>query len=862
MKPPQLPLRFFRWFCHPKLRDSIEGDLMELYEERVREKGKRKADWRLVWDVLLLFRRDIIRPAEGHQNLNTYGMYKSYFKSGWRNILKNKGYSFINLSGLAIGLAAAILILLWVRNETSYDSFYPKASRIYQLFSRDHNNGKIDVWGNTPALMAEELKQSYQEVEDAVRYRGVFFLLKVGENRFNDAGAFADPGFLSMFSMPMLQGNSSALENEFGIVLTKNMAIKLFGKTDCLGETVVVNENDNFKVTGVLEDRPSNSSIEFGYLLPWKYVTRLGWDRGQTWAHTYATTYVLLKEKASPANFDSKITGIIKGHISEGDGLTREVLSHPLTKVHLYSKTENGKFTRGRIETVRLFSVIASLIILIACINFMNLSTARSEKRAREVGVRKVAGAGKSSLIAQFISESMVMVMIAFLFAMAIVQLSMGWFNEMTGTSLSLPLNDPKLWLYAASLVFVTGLLAGSYPAFYLSSSQTLSVLKGTFKNQHALVTPRKVLVVTQFTFAIMLSICAVMVQKQIQFAQDRDAGYEKRNLAYNFMQGEIPAHFESIKNELIASGAVTSVTRTFSPITRIWDTATGFTWQGSDESDKRTSFLVYGSDEDLTTTFGIKIKDGRDLDIKSFSSDTSAVLLNETAVAMMRLKEPVGAVIKDYNGSQWHVVGVVKDFIIESPYDPVSPMIINGWRDRYGVVNFKLNPAHETTDNLTKMETVFKKYNAEYPFEYFFVEEFYDRKFANEKQTGKLSATFAVLTIFISCLGLFGLSAYMAQTKTKEIGIRKVLGASTVSITALLSRDFVGLVIVSILLSAPLSWLIMSNWLLSFNYRVPISAWWFLNAAILSIFIALVTVSFQSIKAAIANPVNSLRSE
>ncbi|MBI1768261.1 MAG: ABC transporter permease [Bacteroidetes bacterium] len=789
-------------------------------------------------------------------------MFANYIKIAFRILVRNKGYSFINISGLAIGMAAAMLILLWVQNEISYESFHPKADRIYKMYSRDENNGRIDVWGNTPALMAPELKQSYAEVEDAVRHRIVYFLVKVGHDHFNEMGAFADPGFLSVFGFKLLKGKTDALSNDFGAVLSKKLAIKLFGTIECLGKTVMVNDTDNFTVTGVLDDLPLNTEFEFEYLLPWNYVTRLGWDRGQTWAYTNAATYVLLKEASSPGAFDSKMTGIVKNHIKEGDGSTREVLAHPLTKTHLYSKAENGKLTGGKIETVRLFSVIAGLIILIACINFMNLSTARSEKRAREVGVRKIVGAYKSSLITQFISESILLVTIAFVVALALVQLSLGLFTQIVGAPLHIQFTNAQFWLYAIGLIIFTGLLAGSYPAFYLSSSRPIKVLKGTYKKINALVTPRKVLVVAQFTFAIVLSICAIMVQRQIQFAQDRDSGYNKSNIAYNFMQGEIPTHYDLIKNELLARGAAVSVTRTYSPITRIWNTINELTWQGSGESDRKTNFLLYGADADMTKTFGMRVKLGRDIDIKTFPTDTAAVILNEAAVDIMRLKDPIGEIIKDSNGTSWHVVGVVKDFIIESPYERISPMIINGWRDRYGVVNFRLNPANDQVKNLAETEKVFKKYNPEYPFEYFFAEEYYNRKFGNEKQTGTLASLFAGLTIVISCLGLFGLAAYMAESRTKEVGVRKVLGASTTTIATLLSKDFLKLVIISILVASPLAWLVVSNWLKSFNYRAPISVWIFVESGLVAIIIALLTVSAQAVKAAAANPVVSLKSE
>lgn len=858
IQPPRKAIAFLKWFCREDCIEEIEGDLIEIFEKEIRI-SKNRANRKFFWRVIRYLRPEFIKPFKRYYPFNRYSMLRNYFKISFRVLLKNKGYSIINICGLAAGLAAAILILLWVRYEFSYDAFYPKASRIYQLFCRDINKGQVDVWGNTPALMAPELKQSYGEIESVARYQRVVFLLKVNENHFNDAGAFADPEFLSMFGLPMIEGSRKALEDNYGIVLTKSMAIRLFGKTDCVGKTVIVNDNDNFKVTGVLEDRPDNTDFKYAYLLPWEYITRLGWDRNQTWEYTNATTFVLLNKGTSSNKFQSGIVDIIKAHTRE---VNREVLVHPLKKVHLFTKAENGQLTGGRIETVRLFIIIAVIIILIACINFMNLSTARSEKRSHEVGVRKIIGAYKGSLITQFIIESIVYVLLAFFFAIILVQLSIEWFRQLTGTSLDIPFNSFPIWTYAGAMIIITSLLAGSYPAFYLSSFNPLKVLKGSFKNPNNLFAPRKILVVAQFTLAIMLSICAIFVHRQIQFAQNRDAGYNRGGIAYNFMQGDVALHFESIKNELLKSGAVISVTRTFSPITRIWNMASGFSWQGSDETDAQSTFLVFGCDAGLTSTFGIRIKEGRDIDIYAHPSDTAAVLLNESAVSAMRLKDATGAIIRDSNGKSWNVAGVVANFIVESPYDPVNPMIIEGWTDRYGVFNFKLNHLNNLNSDLTKVEDVFKKYNPEYPFEYYFDDDYYNRKFNDEKQTEKLGTLFAGLTIFISCLGLFGLAAYMTEVRTKEIAVRKVLGASVFSVAALLSKEFIRLVLIAIILATPLTWWVVKLWLQSFSYRVSINLWIFLIAGIASILIAVLTVVIQSIKAALLNPVENLRSE
>lgn len=858
--PPKFALRLFRWFCDPELADHIEGDLLEEHRARSNSRGKTKADLKFFLDVLLLFRPGIIRSFRSNHNTNHYSMLSNYLKIALRVLARNKAYSVINISGLAVGLVAAIVIMLWVQKEMSFDSFHAKATRIHQLYSRDVNNGQVEVWPNTPALVAPELKQSYAEVEDAVRYRNVFFLLKVGENRFNNRGAFADAGYFKMFDFKFLAGTSTALDDEFGIVLTKPMAIKLFGRVNCLQETVIVNDSENFKVTGVI-DLPDNTDFAFEYMLPWAYFTRLGWDRNQTWAWTNAQTFVLLKEQASIAGFDAKMLNIVKSRISTGDGSTREVFSQPLTERHLYTDAENGQLTGGRISTVKMFALIAVLILTIACINFMNLSTARSEKRAREVGVRKAIGALKGSLMMQFLAESFLLVFISFAIALIAVQFTLPLFNLAVNSTLSLGLGQVQFWVCAVTLILLTGLTAGSYPAFFLSSMSPGKALKNISRGS-SIITTRQVLVVMQFTAAIVLSICAVTVQQQIQYAQNRNAGFNKQNLAWEFLQGEIPAHFDKIKNELLASGAVTSVTRTFSPIVRIWDIRSGMTWSGSGEADKSTNFLLYGADADMAKTFGMQITAGRDLDIYTYRSDTAAIMINEAAAGIMRLSNPVGEVVRDDQGRDWQIVGVVKDFVTESPFENISPMIIQGWQDRYGVVNYRFNDDNDIVENLSIAESVFKKNNPEYPYDGTLAEPSYDGKFATEKQTATLASLFAGLTIFISCLGLFGLSSYIVERRTKEIGIRKVLGASSSRITALLSQDFLKLVVVAIVVATPIAWYFMVQWLDTFTYRMPVSAWLFVVSGVSAVVIALVTVSFQTVKAATANPVNSLRSE
>jgi ABC-type antimicrobial peptide transport system permease subunit len=541
-----------------------------------------------------------------------------------------------------------------------------------------------------------------------------------------------------------------------------------------------------------------------------------------------------------------------------------ELFIYPLDRWRLYASFTNGmEDNGGRSTFVKIFGIIAGLILLIACINFMNLSTARSEKRAKEVGIRKAVGAQKSALIGQFIGESVFIAFLAGIIAVIIVLISLPGYNQLTDKKLFLNFGSIYTWIAFIGFILFTGLLAGSYPAFFLSSFQPGKVLKGTFKNVNGLVTPRKALVVLQFTCAIMLIICTIIVKQQIDYARDRDTGYNKDNLVYHFMTGDIPKNYALIKNELLESGIAKSITKTNSPLTERWSNGWGQAWEGKDPNDQ-TSFDRYLSDEGLGVTAGLQFTQGRDLDLKQFPTDSTGLIINESALKVMKFKDPIGKTVNDL-GIDWHIVGVIKDFILTSPYEPTRPILICGAKSSFmtfKVMQIKLNGNNATAQNLKKVEAVFKKYNPDYPFEYKFVDEAYARKFDNEQRQGTLAALFAGLTIFISCLGLFGLAAYMAENRTREIGIRKVLGASITGITTLLSKDFVKLVIVSFLIATPLSYWAMHQWLQHYEYRVSIQWWVFAVACFLSVAIAILTVSYQAIKAGLVNPVKSLRKE
>ncbi|TSJ40590.1 FtsX-like permease family protein [Mucilaginibacter corticis] len=792
-------------------------------------------------------------------------MIKNFFKIAYRNLWRSKGFSVINVTGLAIGMAAAILIILWIQNELSFDGFHVNKDRIYQVWSRATYNGETGTSNHVSAPLARAAEKEVSEIERAVRAKRISGLLfSVGEKKLTLSGGLVDTGFLQMFTYPMLKGDpKTALNDAHSIVLTQKMAQSLFGDEDPMGKTVKVDNKDNMLVTGVLKDMPYNTRFYYDYLVPWSYIkVEKAQDLG--WNDNSEPTFVMLKKNTGFASASAKLRPLREHYNSDAKQLHWEYFLYPMERWRLYSSFTNGvEDGNGRSKTVNLFGIIALFILLIACINFMNLSTARSEKRAKEVGIRKVVGARKASLIGQFIGESVFMALLAGIIAVIIVLVSLPAYNRFTENELYINFGSIYTWLTFFGFILFTGVLAGSYPAFFLSSFQPVKVLKGTFKKINALVTPRKALVVVQFTFAIVLIICTIVIKQQIDYARNRETGYNRDHVVYHFMTGDIPKNYDLIKNELLSQGVATSVTKTNSPITERWSDGGGQMWEGKDPND-RTSFARYLADEGLGKTVGLQFVKGRDFDLKQYPTDSSGLIVNESALRVLKFKDPIGKKVSDL-GVDWHIVGVIKDFILTSPYEPIQPLLICGAKSSFltfNIVQMKFNGKNSTADNLKRAETIFKKYNPQYPFDFKFVDEEYAKKFEDEQRLGTMAALFAGLAIFISCLGLFGLAAYMAENRIKEIGVRKVLGASVARITTLLSKELIALVIISFIIAAPIAYWGMSKWLLDYSYRVSINWWVFALAGTLSIIIALITVSYQAIKAALANPVKNLRAE
>ncbi len=796
-------------------------------------------------------------------------MLRSYFKIALRNLIKNKGYTFINIAGLATGMAVALLIGLWIWDELTFNKFHKNYDRLAQVWQHNEYNGVKGSQVSNPYVMAEEIRTNFGGDFKYVLQSSWNFgrILTVGEKKFNKSGMYWEPQVIDMLSIKLLKGDpDQALKDPYSIVLSESVAKAFFDDADPVGQTIRINNKSDVKVTGVYEDMPHSSTFrEMSFIMPWDlYIIESEWIKrmDDPWGSNFTQTWAQLAENADMAQVSAKIVNVKFNKVDEGGRRYKpEVFLHPMSQWHLYSDFREGKNVGGRIEFVWMFGIIGVFVLLLACINFMNLSTARSEKRAKEVGIRKSIGSLRSQLINQFFCESIVVAVIAFTVSLGLVYLALPAFNDVAGKRLILLWNNPMFWLIGLGFSLITGILAGSYPALYLSSFQPVKVLKGTFRVGRLASLPRKVLVVLQFSVSVILIIGTIIVFRQIEFAKDRPIGYDRNGLINIYLQTpDIHKHFEAVRNELKSQGAIVEMTEAGSPTTQVWNTNGGFTWNGKDPA-LAVDFPNNGVSHEFGKTIGWKFKAGRDFS-RDFVSDSNAFVINEAAAKFLGFENPVGETLT-WNEEPYTIIGVIEDMIIESPYEPVRASL---WHiDRFDNVNLailKLNPDMSSHVALDKIKTVFTQYNPESPFSYEFVDIEYASKFSDEERIGKLASFFAVLAIFISCLGIFGLASFVAEQRTKEIGVRKVMGASVTNLWGMLSKDFVVLVGISLLVAMPLAWYFMNNWLQKYQYRSDMAWWIFAAAGVGALLITLLTVSYQSIKAAMANPVNSLRSE
>ena len=797
-------------------------------------------------------------------------MIKNYFKTAWRNIIRTKTYSALNILGLATGMAVALLIGLWVYDQISYDRFLPGHQQAYQVKYNYNNNGEIRTQAEVCIPLAEALKNDVSEIAytasafGPANYGTLTDILAVDNKKISPAGMIAGAEFLKIFQFPMLEGNAdNALNDPASIVLTQSTAKALFGDADALNRIVRFN-SDNVKVTGVIKDIPRNSTLQFDYITPFSAVASGGWVKAATtnWNHTFFKLYAALKPNATYARMEPKARMLVQKYAPETyETFQQQVTMQPLKDWHLYTDYKNGVAVGGLIDYIKMFGIVGILVLLIACINFMNLSTARSEKRAKEVGIRKVVGSTRKSLVWQFLVESVVITFIAFFLSLFFVQLVLPAFNPLAKTNISIPFSNGIFWLLMISYVLLTGLLAGSRPAFYLSSFQPIKVLKGTMQVGRSAILPRKILVVLQFSCSIALIISTIIVYQQIQYAKDRPRGYDPNRL---IITPGVNRNYAALKHDVLQTGVVSSMTKSLSPATDVYSHNTIDNWQGRLPNEPLSLAMNALSDTDYFKTLGIPLIEGRNF-TGDFGTDSTCVILNEAAVKRMRFKEPLNQVISwslSNAPKDLRVIGIVKDALTNAPFSPAEPTIFIYQPDWTFNIIYRLSPTVSSQAALEKLKPIFNKYNPDYPYEYHFADESYAAKFDLEMLIGRLAGIFAALAIFISCLGLFGLAAYMAEQRNKEIGIRKVLGASVTQVWILLSKDFIMLVLISCVIASPVAFYFLQNWLQNYYYRISINPVVFIVSAIVAIMITVITISFQAIKAAVANPVKSLRTE
>jgi len=791
--------------------------------------------------------------------LNYLAMIRNYILITLRSLRKNKVYAAINIAGLSIGLTSTMLILLWVFDETSYDRFHPKADRIYQVMANVNYDGTLHTWGAAPAAAYEGIKASDPRVANtALADWGSDHLLSVGEKSIRKQGRHVTPEFLKMFEFSLLKGNrDKVLLDEGSLVISEAVAKALFGDADPINQLVLVDNKYQQKVTGVMRDVPVNSSLQFDCLLPWRLYENNSPDRKNArsnWGNYSYPVYVELRDPESRADVEHVIGDL-------GDRNLKSDVKHtfflfPLLEWRLYDHFENGKTEGGRIAYVQMFSLIAVFILVIACINFMNLATARSERRAREVGIRKSVGSRRHDLVFQFLAESFAIAAIAFVISVLLAELLLPAYNGLVQKELSIAYDQAPFWIFAGTIIFFTGIVAGSYPAFYLSSFQPAMVLKGKAQVGKSSGTPRKVLVTLQFGFSILLILGTLVVYRQIQHVKGRDIGYDRQSLITLQVNADLGKSYQPFKQSLLQSGVVTSVTRSNFPITspNSWSF---LGWPGQ-SADQKLIFCDLATEYDFSKTMGIKVLMGRDFS-EDFPSDTASIMINRAALDAMGLKDPIGQELDLGQRRKRKLIGVIENTVMGSAYETVGPMFVEFIPTWFNVITVRLDKTKDLEASLKSVETVFKNYSPAYPFEFKFVDAEFQKKFTDITLTGKLANLFALLAVIVTGLGLFGLASFIAEQRTKEIGIRKVLGASVSSIVALLSKDFSKLVLLAFVLSCPLAWWMLSEFLQRYSYRIAIPIWIFPLTGAVALLFALIIVGTQALFSAQANPAKTL---
>jgi putative ABC transport system permease protein len=784
-------------------------------------------------------------------------MIKNYIKIAWRNLIRNKGFAITNILGLTIGMTCTIFIFLWVKDEVSFDKFHKNHDNIYQVMATRDFKPTIFTDPNMVLPLAKALEGGNPQIlQTVVTSHRESHLVEYNNTKLKKDLYVASEQFFNMFTFKVLKGNpTEALKDPKSIIITESAAKAFFGNDDPSNKTVRLDNQQSFKIAAVLADPPGNSTFKFDFIEPFDYTSDYVKNRMKEWGGSSHNVFVQTTLNANMAAIDKYIDKVKHDH-SKGDKIST-YYTFPMNKWHLYSEWKDGKNVGGMIEYVRMFTIIAIIILLIACVNFMNLSTARSEKRAKEVGIRKTLGSDKKQLITQFFFESIILALIAFGLSVITVYLIMPLFNSLVDKNLNLNIVEPFFIVGSVAIILFTGIVAGSYPALYLSSFNPVKVLKGTFAAGKAAVLPRRILVVGQFVMSILLISATIIVYQQITHIKNRSIGYNPNNLAMVASSGDIDKNYAAIKQDLLNTNLIGAVTRTSSPITEIW-------WKsGSPDYDGKTAngdiiFSGLNADVDFTKTMGIKIIQGRDF--KQTPGDSSVMLLNKAAVEAMKLKNPIGMEMR--YGKKYTVAGVMDNIVMASPYDPVEPLMIYYDPNSSSMVNVRFKDGVTPQAGIKAMEPIFKKYNPQNLFEYKFVDQEFGKKFVTEELISRITNIFAGLAIFICCIGLAGLASFTIEKRFREIGVRKVMGATVQQLLMLISTEFLKLVAIAFLIAVPLTWYLMNNWLQKYAYHINISIWLFAGVGILILLLTLIVVSLNTIRAATANPVKSLRSE
>ena len=871
INPPKWPLKFLRFFVKEDYLEEIEGDMEEIFQDALEQQAIKKAKRLYAWEVLRLFRPNIIKPIKINRAFIRFDMIRHNFLIAFRNFKRFKNAFFINLIGLSTGLTCVFLIYLWINDELKFDKFHTNDARLFQvMYNLPRADGLVTV-ESTPGLLAAALAEEFPEVEEAAAVARPMTgedkkgIVSLGESKFKANERYVSKNYFNVFSYRLIEGNKDqALSDKYAVLLSEELALKLFKTTEnIIGKSIAWERgrlSGQYTVSGVFEKPPAYSTAQFDLLFSYELFFS-AYKRLRHWGNSDPSAYVVLKKGTDLAQFNDKIKNFIKAKYQalNGDKNLKYIGTLFLQKYsdkYLMGRYDNGKVAGGRIAYVRLFSIIAFFLLLIACINFMNLATAKATGRLKEVGVKKVIGASRKTLLSQYLGESMLIVFFSLLVALVLVSLLLPQFNLITGKQLSFN-PDTRLILGVIIIVLFTGLVSGSYPALYLSSFKPVAILKGKINTSIGELWARKGLVVFQFMVSVMLIVSVLVVYKQIEFVNAKNLGYNKDNIISFAKEGELEEGLETFLSGVKKMPGVVAASSFGHDLTGDHGGVSGLEWEGK-KPDEQIRFGNLEVDFGLMELFGFEMKAGRTFS-REFGSEESTIIFNEAAIEAMGLEDPIGKTVKFW-GKERQIIGVAKNFHFESLYEQVAPCFFQCYPN-LGNILIKIKAGMEK-ETIERIQQFYQEYNHGLPFEYKFLDEDYQALYASEKRVATLSQYFAGIAILISCLGLFGLATFTAERRLKEIDIRKILGSSVWGVIYLLSSDFAKMVITAIIVALPLSYIIARNWLNSFAYRIDLEWWFFVGAGLAAMIIALLTVGMQTFKAANINPVQCLRNE